>query len=794
MDWDVFISHASEDKEAVARPLAAALQDEGVRVWLDENELLLGDSLRRKIEQGLARSRYGVVILSPAFFSKDWPQQELNGLAAREENGDKVILPIWHDVDKRLVATYSPILADRLAVSTAEGTERVATEISKVLRQQKERLTAEASRPGSAVRLPTPKPEQVGQSPPPITRKKTGWSWTQRKILKDILSSFPRQPFALGLCAILLVLTVVLAIIYRVRAIEYESIVNRTLDAETEDTPQKHKGVEAFIFSDVSPRLYERVKEAHLNPSFVVIFSRLKAALESATAQLNSAPETLTLLHPSNGPKGIYTEANSTANGYLFLPTFLIHSQVFEKSVSLADTKAEVQPFCPTPRTVAEVQIKDPAIVKSVTLGRALADTLQELASASVLSDDSEAQTFFQPRPAQVYLITVDGVNRVFNAASAHPCAEYGRQFPSNTFFPGRPYFWPALNEQNLRKTEVDSTQPIGAVFHVSRPYLDLGGSGVVVTLSRPIEIGGVRAVLCIDLQLDTASENIYSALRQNIVRLGGIPAEIRCTLTSDEKLRPDCPAPENATVEQKALIARLKSALDKSGNEEQAWSAVLGNIYMLSSPTESRLSFSVPISQTFENQTEVFHLLLVDVNLNAYRDRTSLIAFASATSFGLMTVLLAYMWGSNIMQRRELELAFENVAKVMRFSPTPYVRLDSEDKMKDVSFSFCRMLGIPRDAGTLAALRDLTLRSLCANKESEDEYERVQRLRAAGQEVEPYPLDLRWRGGNIVRVRVHGATLPGSEYKGLPETFGIFVEQPAVRAPQTSASVNASP
>jgi hypothetical protein len=57
MQWDVFISHATEDKDEVARPLAQALHNAGLRVWLDENELQLGDSLRAKIDHGLANAR-----------------------------------------------------------------------------------------------------------------------------------------------------------------------------------------------------------------------------------------------------------------------------------------------------------------------------------------------------------------------------------------------------------------------------------------------------------------------------------------------------------------------------------------------------------------------------------------------------------------------------------------------------------------------------------------------------------------------------------------------------------------
>ena len=57
-EYDVFISHASEDKDSVVRPLALALKEKGVNVWYDEFELKIGDSLRRKIDQGLSKSRY----------------------------------------------------------------------------------------------------------------------------------------------------------------------------------------------------------------------------------------------------------------------------------------------------------------------------------------------------------------------------------------------------------------------------------------------------------------------------------------------------------------------------------------------------------------------------------------------------------------------------------------------------------------------------------------------------------------------------------------------------------------
>ena len=133
MLWDYFISHASEDKDSFVRPLAAALSARGARVWYDEFTLTVGDSLRRMIDSGLKKSRYGIVVLSPAFFEKEWPQKELDGLVAREIDGVKVILPIWHGVGFENVRQYSPILADKYALKSKDPLGKVVEEILKVL-------------------------------------------------------------------------------------------------------------------------------------------------------------------------------------------------------------------------------------------------------------------------------------------------------------------------------------------------------------------------------------------------------------------------------------------------------------------------------------------------------------------------------------------------------------------------------------------------------------------------------------------------------------------------------------
>jgi TIR domain len=143
---DVFLSHAGEDKDATARPLFDALTALGYSVWFDEAELVLGDSLTEQINRGLARSRFGVVILSEPFLAKKWPQRELNAMVARETSGgDKMILPVLHGIDLSRVVDAAPILADLVHVDSGEGIPVVADRIARAIerRRARERVTGE---------------------------------------------------------------------------------------------------------------------------------------------------------------------------------------------------------------------------------------------------------------------------------------------------------------------------------------------------------------------------------------------------------------------------------------------------------------------------------------------------------------------------------------------------------------------------------------------------------------------------------------------------------------------------
>jgi hypothetical protein len=151
-EWDLFVSHASEDKAAFVTPLVRGLESRGLRVWFDDHTLKLGDSLSAEIDRGLAKSRFGIVVLSHAFFEKRWPQRELAGLVQREMSGGNVILPIWHGVTCDDVKAFSVTLADKRAVQSVDGMSAVVREILKAVGRPTVPDTSDNDTTGGAVR------------------------------------------------------------------------------------------------------------------------------------------------------------------------------------------------------------------------------------------------------------------------------------------------------------------------------------------------------------------------------------------------------------------------------------------------------------------------------------------------------------------------------------------------------------------------------------------------------------------------------------------------------------------
>ena len=149
---DTFICHASEDKESIARPLAQALGELGVNAWFDEFEIALGDSIRQKIDQGLANARSATVILSRPFFSKNWTQYEMDGIIEKHVRRETILIPIWHAITHEEVRDSSPSVADIHALNSSLLTipqiaERIAERIRPTPTGKATQSNAEQSTP-----------------------------------------------------------------------------------------------------------------------------------------------------------------------------------------------------------------------------------------------------------------------------------------------------------------------------------------------------------------------------------------------------------------------------------------------------------------------------------------------------------------------------------------------------------------------------------------------------------------------------------------------------------------------
>ncbi len=136
--WDVFISHASEDKIAVAEPLAAKLNNMGLKVWYDQYILRWGDSLMESINRGLKESLFGIVILSKTFFKKRWTQTELQALMSlANSTGEKKILPLLYEISHKEITNEYPILSDIVSRSWDDGLEKLAYEVKELVMEKK---------------------------------------------------------------------------------------------------------------------------------------------------------------------------------------------------------------------------------------------------------------------------------------------------------------------------------------------------------------------------------------------------------------------------------------------------------------------------------------------------------------------------------------------------------------------------------------------------------------------------------------------------------------------------------
>jgi hypothetical protein len=130
---DVFLCHAWDDRRGTAKELHDLLESRGVSVWFSEKDVALGTPLLREIDRGLAKSRVGIVLVTPALLrrleAEGIADKELSALLARD-----LLVPIVHDTTYEALREVSPLLGSRSGLSTAEEPmEDVAAKLAELV-------------------------------------------------------------------------------------------------------------------------------------------------------------------------------------------------------------------------------------------------------------------------------------------------------------------------------------------------------------------------------------------------------------------------------------------------------------------------------------------------------------------------------------------------------------------------------------------------------------------------------------------------------------------------------------
>jgi hypothetical protein len=167
--YDIFISHAFEDKASFSDKLAEELKKNNLSIWYSGHELKLGDSIADSITKALNSSRYGIVVISPSYIEKHWAMSELNALLAQAASRSR-ILPVLHGLSIDEARHHLPLLADRYAVSSGKGMQVVVEKVVQAVKETRATSSKTKDSPTSSATAGTRSNQGTGEQ----AKKSTG--------------------------------------------------------------------------------------------------------------------------------------------------------------------------------------------------------------------------------------------------------------------------------------------------------------------------------------------------------------------------------------------------------------------------------------------------------------------------------------------------------------------------------------------------------------------------------------------------------------------------------------------
>lgn len=541
-----------------------------------------------------------------------------------------------------------------------------------------------------------------------------------------------------------------------------------TLSADLEKTSETHKGVEAFVLSVVSNSIDKTLGQAVLTPDFNSALRRIQQDRLVPT----DGSRYLTVYRPhrlsadgATARSGAYVTARADAKSFMFFPGQLLRGPRSDDEI-----KAAV--------------VQDKQLMRECSITRLVADQLASLSDSPIFSFpetsadavDSSADDAIpiSNKSIQSYVITGSGMIRILQPGGSDQASYYRDQFDASTFFPGRPYYRETMDDPTIKSSAIQATT-VAERFHRTKPYVDLGGNGIVTTLSMPLGRKDLAdAILCFDFDVNKTAGPL---LERRIRALGGECSYLNCSIPS-RALKFEKADHDSATIQE---ISQIEHDYWNSTDRQQ--SRILGGVFVLRRRQPTRIDFTVPLGQadsTLRGKAAPRMLLYCHLDLGSLQHKGLYLGMTCGGSFALLVISVLFLIADYGLRLREQQKAFSAVALVMERAPMAYCQLGDEDRIQQFNRAFLELIGLSNDFASRKQILGREFRDFLADDSSREIYDAQQAERREHPDrIREYIVLLRRGDGSqeqSVRITAADVPEPVTSQKEIPHSFGVLV------------------
>jgi len=620
------------------------------------------------------------------------------------------------------------------------------------------------------------------------------WEWGSKERASQVLSwLFHGSPILLRTALLtFLILSLLLATVVGLNISRTNEGIERALSSPIELTRQPSSAIEALLMATIlqspgafsssiangaSPQEQARPTEAFKND--IDQIAATFAPEPGANANQNPTKSAKLLLAdaPENDDLRLYHRiVSDDAEGFLFVPGATLPTIDASKQDDLL--KSQTYPVW---------------IRNDIGLSQEVASLFCKEMTKRYVDNNSDDNSVFEPgsgpsdiraRYVQSYIVFHSGVGRLCETSESSKSddqrAYYRDKFSPETLLQTRHWFDPTVENGNA------------SFFYSTKPYIDLGGNGVVETFCHYLPVlqqetsktaYRTDAVICFDFPLKV---EIQEAISGQISGFGGVVSQFSCDKTCNADVGPAAKADQAPPMEDRFLQTfypanefndRDQQSIDnayQNANKKHSMYTFFGDITPLSDANAGIIEFLVPHGKN--------RVLAIKFDLTSYEERRTLWLSLAAVCMSITFLLATLIVAGYGLKLREQERAFAVVDTVMSDVPASYARLDEDAKFLKVNDCFAKLLGYGAAAEAIVELRKFKYEDFLVDDASKQEFHKSKQERKEGRPYRSYTVQF-WTGRTPGKppkrwLKVHAGDVPTphSNRSKPGQSFGILL------------------